>query len=72
MNIAEMIRELQEEKQRLDEAIYALEMLARGGKRRRGRPPKFAVSHFAASRHSVRQALNGTESGSKPKLRAAG
>jgi hypothetical protein len=36
-----MISELQAEKQRLDEAIQALERLSAGKTRRRGRPPRW-------------------------------
>jgi hypothetical protein len=41
MNIPKMIAELQAEKERLDEAIVALERLAAGNKaKRRGKPPR--------------------------------
>ena len=36
-----MISELQSERQRLDEAILALERLSAGKNRRRGRPPRW-------------------------------
>ena len=36
-----MITELQDEKQRLDQAIEALERLSTGSQKRRGRPPKW-------------------------------
>lgn len=36
-----MISELQSERQRLDEAIQALERLSAGKNRRRGRPPRW-------------------------------
>lgn len=36
-----MIAELRDEKQRLDEAIEALERLSMGTAKRRGRPPKW-------------------------------
>ena len=39
MDVTKMIAELQDEKDRLDEAILALERLAAGKNRRRGRPP---------------------------------
>jgi hypothetical protein len=42
MNLHRMITELQDEKQRLDEAIEALERLSSDGRsRRRGRPPNW-------------------------------
>jgi len=39
MDLHRMISELQAERQRLDEAIQALERLSAGKARRRGRPP---------------------------------
>jgi hypothetical protein len=39
MDLLRMISELQSERQRLDEAIQALERLSAGKSRRRGRPP---------------------------------
>lgn len=39
MDLHKMIAELQAERQRLDEAIQALERLSAGKARRRGRPP---------------------------------
>jgi hypothetical protein len=39
MDLLKMIAELQAERQRLDEAIQALERLSAGKIRRRGRPP---------------------------------
>jgi hypothetical protein len=41
MDLVKMIRELKPEKQRLDEAIWALERLSGRNIRRRGRPPKW-------------------------------
>jgi hypothetical protein len=42
MDLLKMIAELQTEKQRLDEAIEALERLSAANTRRRGRPPRWA------------------------------
>jgi hypothetical protein len=39
MEIAKILADLKEERRNLDEAIAALERLARGGAKRRGRPP---------------------------------
>ena len=39
MDVTKMLAELREERERLDEAILALERLAQGRGRRRGRPP---------------------------------
>lgn len=45
MDILKVLSELQEERSNIDAAIIALERLARGTGRRRGRPPKWmAVS----------------------------
>jgi hypothetical protein len=41
MDLHKMIAELQAEKERLDEAIQALERLTAGKIRRRGRPPRW-------------------------------
>ena len=41
-----MIAELQAEKERLDEAIQALERLSAGKLRRRGRPPQWLKEEF--------------------------
>ncbi|HSU30427.1 MAG TPA: hypothetical protein VLJ11_04270 [Bryobacteraceae bacterium] len=40
MDLHKIIHELQIEKQRLDEAIIALEKLSNGGSHRRGRPSR--------------------------------
>jgi hypothetical protein len=42
MDLLKMIAELQTEKQRLDEAILALERLSSANSRRRGRPPRWS------------------------------
>jgi hypothetical protein len=42
MDLLKMIAELQTEKQRLDEAILALERLSTANTRRRGRPSRWA------------------------------
>lgn len=41
MDITKMLAELRAEREQLDEAILSLERLARGGGKRRGRPPKW-------------------------------
>lgn len=41
MDLVKMIAELQAERQRIDEAIGALERLSAGKIRRRGRPPSW-------------------------------
>jgi hypothetical protein len=41
MDLSKMIAELQAERQRIDDAIEALDRLMAGKPRRRGRPPKW-------------------------------
>ena len=44
MDIANIVAELRLEHEQLEEAILALERLAAGGKRRRGRPPAWMAN----------------------------
>ena len=41
MDLNRMLGELRVEREQVEEAILALERMARGGGRRRGRPPKW-------------------------------
>jgi hypothetical protein len=50
MEYAKLIAELRDEAARLQEAIEALERIARGGAKRRGRPPKWLS---AAPKHET-------------------
>jgi hypothetical protein len=43
MDIEKMLAELREERELIEGAIVALERLAQGGAKRRGRPPKWMV-----------------------------
>ena len=43
MDIETVLKELREDRELIDAAIIALERLARGGGKRRGRPPKWMV-----------------------------
>jgi hypothetical protein len=52
MNLRKMIVELEAEKNRLDEAILALERLSRSISKRRGRPLRW-LSQAAAVSHGV-------------------
>lgn len=54
MDIVKMLQELRAEREQVGEAILALERLASGGGKRRGRPPKW-MSKVAASKGSPRQ-----------------
>jgi hypothetical protein len=49
MDLTKMIADLQSERERLDEAILALERLAANKGKRRGRPPKWLVSSNQAA-----------------------
>jgi hypothetical protein len=41
MDIVEMLSDLRAERERIQEAILVIERLAAGGRKRRGRPPKW-------------------------------
>jgi hypothetical protein len=58
MDLLKMISELQAEKQRLDEAIQALERLSAGKLRRRGRPPGWLKSMLEAHGEKTEQSRN--------------
>ena len=47
MDITKMLAELRAERELIDEAILTLERLARGGRRPRGRPPKWMSQNSA-------------------------
>jgi len=49
MNLPKMIAELQAERDRLDEAILALERLSVSNARRRGRPPRWSREESPAA-----------------------
>jgi hypothetical protein len=53
MDVQKMIVELCEERDLIDQAIFTLERIARGGARRRGRSPKWLAS--AAPKRRGRQ-----------------
>ena len=57
MDINNMLAELRAERDRLSEAILAIERLAAGGQKRRGRPPKWlaAVSTAGADESGTRK-----------------
>jgi hypothetical protein len=52
MDIVKMLSDLRSERQRLQEAILAIERLAAGGAKRRGRPPKW-MSNLASMETSL-------------------
>ncbi len=57
MDLLKMIAELQTEKQRLDEAIQALERLSLADSRRRGRPPRWAKEAVEESEEQKNEAV---------------
>lgn len=65
MDLHRMIAELQAERQRLDEAIQALERLSAGKVRRRGRPPRWLKDE--AQRQSATSERSDEEGVSKTK-----
>ncbi len=56
MDLLRMIGELQAEKERLDEAIQALERLSARKLRRRGRPPRWLKSEIQAQSSETEKA----------------
>jgi hypothetical protein len=63
MDLLRMISELQAEKQRLDEAIEALERLSAGKNRRRGRPPRWLKEQMAEESASAPKEESAEEEG---------
>jgi hypothetical protein len=49
MDIVRMLAELRTERERITEAILAVERLAIGGQKRRGRPPKWMAASKAST-----------------------
>jgi hypothetical protein len=66
MDVNKMVAELREEHKMLTEAIGVLEVLSLGGKKRRGRPPKWAVNLAVNAAPAKRR---GRPPGSQNKLR---
>jgi hypothetical protein len=67
MNLRKMIVELEEERNRLDEAILALERLSRSIAKRRGRSPRWEnEATAAASAYGVDFVPLADRSGEKP------
>ena len=60
MNIPQMISELLSERERLDDAILALERIAQMQPRKRGRPPKSVTEMKVAKPY---QTVNATSTG---------
>ena len=67
-----MIAELQAERDRLDQAILALERLSAGKERKRGRPPKWLKNHLEGLRGSApEQPSNGQPSSAGKQIKSA-
>jgi hypothetical protein len=61
-----MITELQSERQRLDEAIQALERLSAGKNRRRGRPPRWLKQEIERHMANPDRAKNDSDVETEP------
>ncbi len=65
MDLHKMIAELQSERDRLDQAILALERLSAGQARRRGRPPRWLkeqVDRNEQETHKTKKSPSGPSS----------
>jgi hypothetical protein len=71
MDMSEILAELRSEQQRLDEAILVLQRLATGGRKRRGRPPKWIAAATSAVTVPVKQSGKRTVSLAARKRMAA-
>lgn len=71
MDIQAILKELQAERQQLDEAIFAIERLGAGAPKRRGRPPKWmdALKGGVAAQDAAKR--RGRPPGSKKKSATA-
>jgi hypothetical protein len=67
MDLLKMIAELQAERQRIDEAIQALERLSAGKVRRRGRPPGWLKDEILRNGPDPEEEEEETPAASKPK-----
>ena len=57
MDIIKMLQELRSAREQVEEAILALERLASGGGRRRGRPPKWMSEATTSKGSALRKSL---------------
>jgi hypothetical protein len=70
MEIAKILADLKEERRNLDEAIAALERLARGNAKRRGRPPAWMAEAAPAATADATPKKRGRPPGSKNRSKA--
>jgi hypothetical protein len=70
MEIAKILADLKEERRNLDEAIAALERLARGSAKRRGRPPAWMAEAAPAAAVDTAPKKRGRPPGSKNRSKA--
>lgn len=70
MEIAKILADLKEERRNLDEAIAALERLARGSSKRRGRPPAWMAEAVQAPVGEAAPRKRGRPPGSKNRAKA--
>ena len=66
MDMIKMLAELRSERQRLDEGILVLQRLATGGRKRRGRPPKWMSPALSAGPASIRRFRKRTVTSIRP------
>lgn len=66
MDVSKILADLREERQQLEEAIVALERIARGRGKRRGRPPAW-MAEVGAAPTSTPTKRRGRPPGSKNK-----
>jgi len=69
MDLLKMIAELQTEKQRLDEAILALERLSTANTRRRGRPSRWAKEERQPTGNMHREQAEEAEEETEPSIK---
>lgn len=69
MDILKMIAELRQERERIEEVLVALERLARGQGKRRGRPPAWmvALQQKKAAKKAATTTTTGKRRGRPPK-----
>jgi len=67
MDVSKILAELKSERQQIEEAILSLERLARGGARRRGRPPAWLSEVTAKRRGRPPGSKNKTTVSAAPK-----
>lgn len=68
MDVAKMLADLRQEREQIEEAILSLERLARGGGKRRGRPPAWMQEVVSKKRGRPPGSKNKPKSAGEPQL----